>query len=106
EGWLSREVIEERRWLAEGGFVVVSLAIDSQLQLRSGPTLLARGLAPEENVGLSLAERHAHEQLQELSTELLRVDARIKETVVAAVGRTFQQLFGRKPPVFVMVIRL
>ncbi|MEW5739540.1 MAG: ribonuclease J [Myxococcota bacterium] len=101
------EALGERRALAETG-VVVAVAV---LQLGggrvvSGPTVHAQGIPAEELAALGLAAEGASLALTELSEAIRGDDERVREALVRGVRRVFKQLFGTRPVVLPIVLRV
>jgi ribonuclease J len=107
EGIVTPEVIDERRWLAEGGVVVVTLALaHDPMRIAWGPHVEGLGLSTEEQAFLPLAATGAREALEEVSKVLWADDARVREELARGVRRVFRQLSGRKPPVVPVLVKL
>lgn len=101
------ETVNERRWLAESGVVVVMVV----MQLGSGkvlarPTVQGRGLQGEEQAALPLAAEGAGLALDEMSEATRGDDERVREELVRGVRRVFKQLLGTRPVVMPVVVRL
>lgn len=106
EGTVTLQSLDERRVLAEGGVVVVTVAMQQHSsKVLAGPTIDARGLWSDEPTMLSLVAENARAALNEVSPALLADDALVKELLTNGVRRTFKQLSGRKPPVIAVVLR-
>lgn len=104
---ISQETVNERRWLAEAGVVVVTVV----LQLGSGkilarPTAHGRGLQDEEAAALPLAAEGAGLALDEMLEATRGDDERVREELVRGVRRVFKQLLGTRPVVMPLVVRL
>jgi ribonuclease J len=107
EGIVTPEVLDARRAIAEGGVVVVTIALaHDPARIVWGPQVEGLGLAPEEQAFLSLAATGAKDALEEVSKVLWADDARVREELVRGVRRVFRQLSGRKPPVVPVLVKL
>lgn len=107
EGEVLPEVIEARRAIAEGGLVVVTLAVAHHpTRIVWGPQVEGVGLSTDEQAFCSLAAAGAREALEALSKELWADDARVREELARGVRRVFRQLSGRRPPVLPVLVKL
>lgn len=104
---VSPQALQERRTLAESGLViaVVVLQLGSGKVLH-GPTLHGQGLQNDEQSALQLAGDAARQNLREISDAMRGDDIRVREEVTRGVRRIFKQLFGTRPTVVPMIIRL
>lgn len=106
-GPVSEAALQERRWLAESGLVVAVVVM--QLgggRVLHGPTLQAHGLPSDELAALPLATDAAKESLLSLSEAVRGDDARVREELQRGIRRAFKQLFGARPHVVPVVVRL
>jgi ribonuclease J len=104
---VSEAALQERRWLAEGGLVMVVVV----LKLGGGrvlhePTAYGQGLATEEHSVLPLAADGAALELRQLSEAIRGDDERVREAVLRGARRVFKQLLGAKPLVQAVVLRV
>lgn len=107
EGEVLPEVIEARRAIADGGLVVVTLAVAHHpTRIVWGPQVEGVGLSTDEQAFCSLAAAGAKEALEALSKELWADDARVREELARGVRRVFRQLSGRRPPVLPVLVKL
>lgn len=107
DGIITPEVLDARRAIAEGGVVVVTIALNLHPpRIVWGPQVEGLGLSTEEQAFLPLAATGAKEALEEISTALWADDARVREELARGVRRVFRQLSGRKPPVVPVLVKL
>jgi ribonuclease J len=100
-------VINERRQVAEGGLVVAVVVLKLGAgRVLSGPTVHSHGLSSEEAAALGLAAEGAKLNLEQLSDAMRCDDERVREELVRGVRRVFKQLFGTRPGVQPIVVRL
>jgi ribonuclease J len=104
---VSDATISERRQVAEAGLVVaiVVMRLGSGTVL-AGPTVHPQGLSSEEVAALPLAADGAKLNLVQLSEAMRGDDERVREELVRGVRRVFKQLFGTRPLVQAIVVRL
>ncbi|GMU62950.1 MAG: ribonuclease J [Myxococcaceae bacterium] len=104
---INPEALGERRALAESGVVVVVAVLQTGGgRVVSGPTVHARGLPTAETAALGLATEGAALALSELSEAIRGDDERVREALVRGVRRVFKQLFGTRPAVMPVVLRV
>lgn len=104
---VSEASLKERMQLAETG-VVIAVVVMQQGggKIRHGPTISAQGLSGEEQSALTLAAEGAQLALKEISEAVRGDDERVREAVTRGVRRVFKQLFGSKPLVHAVVVRV
>ncbi|MFO0594366.1 MAG: ribonuclease J [Myxococcaceae bacterium] len=104
---VSEQAMAERRWLAESGAViaVVVLQVGSGKVLH-GPVLQSHALGGEEAAALALATESVRTQLAELSEAMRADDARVREEIIRGARRVFKQLFGSRPTIVPIVVRI
>jgi ribonuclease J len=101
-------VLGERRGLAEGGVVVVSVHVDRIGRLVGHAEVDSKGvLHPEDHldIGEDLAIAVEREMAEIRSPKDTPTDAEIRDYVGRAARRFFQRELGRKPPTLVLVHR-
>jgi ribonuclease J len=102
------EPIRDRRRLADSGYVMISVAIDAKGRIKAGPDVRARGLAEKDGSPASdrleeladvaetaLGRLAAHERTNEEAAEA---------SIVRAVRRAADRVFGKRPMVDVVVM--
>jgi ribonuclease J len=104
---VSESALQERLQLAETGLVIAVVV----MQLGGGkilhaPSTSAQGLSGEEQSALTLCAEGAQLALQELSPAVRGDDERVREAMTRGVRRVFKQLFGSKPLVHAVVVRV
>ncbi|MDP3234821.1 MAG: ribonuclease J [Myxococcales bacterium] len=104
---VSEASLKERMQLAETG-VVIAVVVMQQGggKIRHGPTISAQGLSGEEQSALTLAAEGAQLALKEISEAVRGDDERVREAMTRGVRRVFKQLFGSKPMVHAVVVRV
>lgn len=104
---VSEAALQERRWIAESGVVtcVVVLRQGAGTVLH-GPSISGQGLSGEERAALTLAAEGAQLEVKELSEAVRGDDERVREAMIRGVRRVFKQLFGLKPFVQAIVVRV
>lgn len=101
------EVLGERRALAESGVVVVVVVLQQGGgRVLAGPTVHAQGLPADEQAALELAAEGAALELSEQSDAMRGDDERVREAMTRGVRRVFKQLFGTRPTVMPVVLRV
>lgn len=104
---ITEAALQERRWLAETGAVVVVVVIQrGGGKVLHAPVLHGHGLQSDESAALPLATENATEALQSLSEAMRGDDARVREELIRSTRRAFKQLLGTKPTVVPIVVRL
>lgn len=99
--------LQERRWLAESGVVICVVVLKQGAgTVLHGPSTTGQGLSGEERAALSLAAEGAQLEVRELSEAIRGDDERVREALVRGVRRIFKQLFGTKPFVHAVVVRV
>jgi mRNA degradation ribonuclease J1/J2 len=101
------DVLRERTRLAEGGFVVVVVRLDSAGQVVGAVDLVSRGVLDDAACAAVNVEteREARNAVHELSSAD-RTDARVADVVRVAVRRVLARITGYKPDVEVAVVRV
>ncbi|MDP1914889.1 MAG: ribonuclease J [Myxococcales bacterium] len=104
---VSEASLKERMQLAETG-VVIAVVVMQQGggKIRHGPTVSAQGLSGEEQSALTLAAEGAQLALKEISEAVRGDDERVREAMTRGVRRVFKQLFGSKPLIHAVVVRV
>ncbi|MDP3504353.1 MAG: ribonuclease J [Myxococcales bacterium] len=104
---VSEASLKERMQLAETG-VVIAVVVMQQGggKIRHGPTISAQGLSGEEQSALTLAAEGAQLALKEISEAVRGDDERVREAMTRGVRRVFKQLFGSKPLIHAVVVRV
>ena len=104
------EGLRQRRALAQWGYVHVSVALDESGDLVDGPIIVARGFSePDgESADESLIEidEAAEEALLDLKRKKRQNDEEVERTLVRAVRKSCERIFGRKPVIDVSVLRV
>jgi ribonuclease J len=104
---VSEASLKERLQLAETGVVIAVVVMEQGGgKIRHGPTISAQGLSGEEQSALTLAAEGAQLALKELSEAVRGDDERVREAVTRGVRRVFKQLFGSRPMVHAVVVRV
>lgn len=99
--------LQERRWLAETGLVICVVVLkQGSGTVLHGPSTTGQGLSGEERAALTLAAEGAQLEVRELSEAIRGDDERVREALVRGVRRIFKQLFGTKPFVHAVVVRV
>jgi ribonuclease J len=104
---VSESALQERRWLAETG-VVIAVVVLAQGggKILHGPSTSGQGLSGEEQAALALSAEGAQLELRELSDAVRGDDERVREAMTRGVRRVFKQLFGSRPFVHAVVVRV
>jgi ribonuclease J len=106
---IEREVLRDRKHMAEDGLVVAILGIAQQTgELLSGPDLLSRGFLPSNDgeEGFAAAKEAVWTSLSELPPESRTDTGVVKEQVRLALRRYFRRTFGRRPVVLPFVMEM
>jgi ribonuclease J len=104
---VSEASLQERKRLAEVGLVIVVVVMQQGGgKVLHGPVVSGQGLSGEEKSALALAAEGAALELKELSTAVRGDDERVREAMTQGVRRVFKQLFGSRPFLHPVVVRV
>jgi ribonuclease J len=104
---VSEASLAERKRLAEVGLVIVVVVMQQGGgKVLHGPLVSGQGLSGEEQAALGLAAEGAALELKELSNGVRGDDERVREAVSQGVRRVFKQLFGSRPFLHPVVVRV
>jgi ribonuclease J len=104
---VSEASLQERKRLAEVGLVIVVVVMQQGGgKVLHGPVVSGQGLSGEEKSALVLAAEGAALELKELSTAVRGDDERVREAMTQGVRRVFKQLFGSRPFLHPVVVRV
>lgn len=105
---IEREVLRDRRHLAEDGLVVAIVGIAQQTgELLSGPDLLSRGFFPSnDEADFAAAKEAVCVALNELPPESRTDTGVVKEQVRLSLRRYFRRTLGRRPVVLPFVMEM
>jgi mRNA degradation ribonuclease J1/J2 len=104
---VSEASLQERKRLAEVGLVIVVVVMQQGGgKVVHGPVVSGQGLSGEEKSALALAAEGAALELKELSTAVRGDDERVREAMTQGVRRVFKQLFGSRPFLHPVVVRV
>ncbi|MBM4783847.1 MAG: ribonuclease J [Archangiaceae bacterium] len=104
---VSEAAMQERRWLAETGVVIAVVVVQQGGgKILHGPSTSGQGLSGEEQSAIQLAAEGAQLELRELSEAVRGDDERVREAMTRGVRRVFKQLFGSRPFVHAVVVRV
>jgi ribonuclease J len=92
-------VVRDRQHLAEDGFVIVVVAVDSNARLIREPEIITRGLVHVDASGeiLDGVRRLLVRMFEESATEELRDSDLLQEKMRALLKRYFRKSLGRRP---------
>jgi ribonuclease J len=98
-------VVRDRQHLAEDGFVIVVLAIDSEGRLIRDPEIITRGLVHVDASGDVLAEVKAAVvgMVNESPTDVVRDSDLLQEKIRAMLKRYFRKGMGRRPMILPVI---
>jgi ribonuclease J len=104
------DALRERRHAAHNGMVAVSVVLDGRSRIVAGPTVKAVGLPTDEDYPLDdvlddLSEA-AEEALKRLSGDQRDLDDAIEMALSRAVKKASQRIWGRRPVVETIVLRV
>ena len=106
-GEITPEVLAERRFLAEGGLVVVLVVLKhGSGDLVGTPTAHGQGLQSDESAVLSVVAENVRAALADMAPSLRTDDAKVREDVVRATRKVFRQLLGARPTVMPLIVRV
>ncbi|MBE2252521.1 MAG: ribonuclease J [Myxococcus sp.] len=104
---VSEASLQERLQLAQAGLVIAVVVMQQGGgKILHAPTTSAQGLAGEEQSALTLAAEGAQLALKELSEAVRGDDERVREAMTRGVRRVFKQLFGSRPMIHAVVVRV
>lgn len=104
---VTESALQERRWLAETGVVIAVVVLQQGGgKVLHGPSTSGQGLSGEEQAALGLSAEGAQLEVRELSEAVRGDDERVREAMIRGVRRVFKQLFGSRPFVHAVVIRV
>ncbi|MCA3014741.1 MAG: ribonuclease J [Myxococcaceae bacterium] len=104
---VSAASLAERRRLAEAGLVIAVVVMQQGGgKVLHGPVVSGQGLSGEEQAALPLAAEGAALELKELSHGVRGDDERVREAMAQGVRRVFKQLFGSRPFLHPVVVRV
>ena len=98
-------VVRDRQHLAEDGFVIVVVILDSNAKLIRDPEIITRGLLHVDESQDVLAEvrQHVVGIINEGAAEELRERDLLQEKLRAALKRYFRKEMGRRPMILPVV---
>ncbi|HEX7709036.1 MAG TPA: ribonuclease J [Thermoanaerobaculia bacterium] len=98
-------VVRDRQHLAEDGFVIVVLAIDSDGRMIREPEIITRGLVHVDASGDVLAEVKAAVvgMVNESPTDVVRDSDLLQEKIRAMLKRYFRKSMGRRPMILPVI---
>jgi ribonuclease J len=105
-GSVAPDAIEERLTLADGILFAVVAVQAGTGRIVGGPELTGRGLASEELALLTLVQEEIRAALEATSPQLRGDVAFLRETLRAAVRKSFKQRTGKRPVVVPHVLKL
>jgi ribonuclease J len=104
------EALRERRHAAHNGVVAVSVVLDRRGRIVSGPQVRALGLPTDDDYPLEEVlddlSGEAEQALNRLSGDDRDLDETIETTLSRAVKKASQRIWGRRPVVETMVLRV
>ncbi len=101
------EALVERRYLAESGVVVVSLALDkTSNRALCKPVFQGKGLQADEVAAMTLSGASLMTEFDQLTSRARTNDDEVREAMIRGVRRTLKQLCGTKPTIIPVVVRV
>lgn len=99
-------VLRMRRRLQEAGIVTVVLALNKHFELLAAPSITAPGsLDPEDDVDLLEMLKEEVEIAMDALPQVV-TDDKVKQNIRTAIRRVFKKEVGKKPIIFVELIKL
>jgi ribonuclease J len=103
----SEAAMQERCWPAETGVVIAVVVLQQGGgKILHGPSTSGQGLSGGEQSAIQLAVEGAQLELRELSAAVRGDDERVREAMTRGVWRVFKRLFGSRPFVHAVVVRV
>jgi ribonuclease J len=102
--------LKDRRRIAQGGYLAISVVLDGKGRIKDGPAILARGLSEVDgglaDASLEALEDAAEEAINRLKPSELDDDMAIERSVIRSVRKAADITFGKRPLMDVLVLRV
>ncbi len=102
--------MQERRRLSWSGYISVAVAIDEKGRVKDGPFVTARGLSEEDgsaaDESLEMLDEAAETAVEALSFKDIQDDDVLEKRLLRAVRKAADEVFGKRPLIDVIVLRV
>ena len=102
--------MQERKRLSWSGHISVSVAIDEKGRIKDGPYIAARGFSEADgrvaDESLDQLDEAAEAAMEKLSAKDIQSDEKVEKTLLRYVRKACEGLFGKRPLVDIIVLRV
>lgn len=102
--------MQERKRLSWSGHISISVAIDEKGRIKDGPYIAARGFSEADgrvaDESLDQLDEAAEAAMEKLSAKDIQSDEKVEKTLLRYVRKACEGLFGKRPLVDIIVLRV